>query len=417
MKKVLSRLSFSNAKKIGFMLSAVTMSLTLIPTSAFAIDKEFFSGNDILFYDPDLCVVSGTGTSNLVGNDNLEKILRYFVGKGLTLQQAAGIAGNLQQESGFNPAKIEGGKIAPDDYVPVLGTGFGIAQWTTPKSRQDGLVALSQSSNRKITDLSLQLDYMWQELTTHYAGAITDLKQQTTPDDAAYVFHKDYEGSNDTEAFVKKVRGGNAINIYQQFQSIIPDGTTASSSGAGSSATCTGDGQPTQYVNGFTFYDQYDPQWKDKPYGNSTIGDAGCGPAAMAMIISTLTGQSVTPLDTATYGAAHGTTYEGGKGGSAWNIQTVIGNNWGLQSTKLTPDVAKINDALRHGDLVITSGTGAAPFTGAGHYIVIRAIASDGQWLIGDSDGEAGKANNTKEWDPGYILNIASGDNIWAVSK
>jgi len=416
MKWLFSLLPSLSVKRSSFILSAAVVSLTLIPTSVFAIDESFYSGNDILFYDP-RCAVDGTGTSNLVGNDNLEKILRYFVGKGLTLQQAAGIAGNLQQESGFNPAKIQGGAIADDNYVPVLHIGFGIAQWTQPKSRQDGLVALSQSTNRKITDLSLQLDYMWQELTTGYAGAVSDLKQQTTPEDAAYIFHKDYEGSNDSEAAVKKVRGGNAINIYQQFKSVIPDGSTTANSGSSTSATCTGNGQPTQYVNGFTFYDQYDPQWKDKPYGNSTIGAAGCGPAAMAMIISTLTGQTVTPLDTATYGAANGTTYEGGAGGSTWNIQTVIGNNWGLTSTKLTPDVAKINDALRNGDLVITSGSGAAPFTGAGHYIVIRAIASDGQWLIGDSDGEVGKVNNTKEWDPGYILNIASGDNIWAVSK
>ena len=45
-----------------------------------AVDYDFYSSNDILFYDPtDADCVSG-GAANLVGIDNIEKVLRFYVG-------------------------------------------------------------------------------------------------------------------------------------------------------------------------------------------------------------------------------------------------------------------------------------------------------------------------------------------------
>lgn len=40
--------------------------------------------------------------------------------------------------------------------------------------------------------------------------------------------------------------------------------------------------------------------------GQMNIGRAGCGPTSAAMLISTLTGKEVTPVDTMTWAAAHG---------------------------------------------------------------------------------------------------------------
>lgn len=410
MKKILSKINL-------YLCISLTIFLSLAPTKVYGVDYGFFSTNDILFYDPNDCATSGggSGSSTLVGNDNLEKILRYYVGKGLTLAQAAGIAGNYQQESSFDPAMIQGGDIADDNYTPVNSVGFGIAQWTFT-DRQQPLVDLAKSSNRKITDLSLQLDYSWQELNTNRAGALVTLKEATTPEDAAYVFHRDFEGSNDSEEFVKSVRGGNAKEIYDQFKSIIQDGSGSSSS---SSASCTAEtGSASGLVDGFAIYDQYDPQWADKPYGGSaTIGGSGCGPSAMAMIITALTGKTVTPLDTATYGAANGTAANDGLDGSYWNVQTIIGENWGLKSENIGASVNEINSAIQGGALIITSGSGAAPFTSGGHYIVIRAVTPEGKWLIGDSNGSKGAENSKTEWDPETILNGIAEGNVWAVTK
>lgn len=389
-----------------------TLFCSFLPSKVFGVDYGFYAANDILYYDPTAC--SSDGGGSLVGNDNLEKILRYYVGKGLTLAQAAGIAGNYQQESGFEPLKIEGGAVVDYSYTPVDGEGYGIAQWTFD-DRQGPLMELAKSTNRQYGDLSLQLDFSWQELNGTRAGALPTLKETTTPEDAAYVFHRDFEGSNDSEEFVKSVRGGNAIKIYDQYKGIIADSSGSSSS----SATCNADsGTASNFVDGFAIYDQYDTQWADKPYGGSaTIGESGCGPSAMAMIITALTGQVVTPLDTATYGAANGTTANDGAGGSNWNIQTVLGDHWGLKTTNISADINSINTALQGGALIITSGSGSAPFTSGGHYIVIRAVTAGGKWLVGDSNGSKGTENSKTEWDPETILNGIAEGNVWSVTK
>ena len=411
---------------IAFVLAITTM-LNLFTSQAMAqgVVNPFYSSNDILYYDPNACEVGvNEGTTALVGNDNLEKILRYYVGKGLTLAQAAGIAGNYQQESSFNPAIIQGGAIAGPNYKPVSGVGFGIAQWTFP-ARQDPLVALASSSNRPIIDLGLQLDYSWQEMETGkgHRMKLDVFKATTTPEDAAYVFHRDYEVSADSEAFVKRVRGGNAVNIYNQYKSIIPDGSAQPSTGTGtetaaSTTVCTGDGTTSPYANNqFVIYNQNDPKWANEAYGKSTIGAAGCGPAAMAMIITAFKGNAVTPSETAAYGAANGTLRNEGINGSLANIHSVIGGNWGLKSSQLTPDVAKINAALRDGALIVVSGRGQAPFIDEGHYIVIRGVTATGKWMIGDSNGAIGIENSKKEWDPSTIVTNMDSDNIWAMRK
>lgn len=399
-------------------ISVMILTAVLMPVKAFAADKIFFSLNDIVFYDPDTCIVAnGEGTTALVGNSNIEKILRYYVGKGLTLTQAAGIAGNFKRESGFNPAVIQGGAIANASYKPVNTVGFGLAQWTfTP--RQQPLVNLSKSTNRPITDLNLQLDYTWQELTGSYTNALTNLRKATSPDNAAYVFHRDYEGSADTETQVRQNRGGDALVIYNSYKGVIPDGATTT---AGPSTTCTGKGTASAMVDGFSIYNQYDKQWSDIPYGTGgTVGSSGCGPAAMAMIITALNGSTVTPKDTAEYGASATptTVYEenGIAAGSAHNLHTVIGEHWGLSATYVGKDIAKINQGLRDGGLVIVAGSGPAPFTTTGHFIVIRGVTADGKWKIGDSNGAAGVANSNKEWDPVAIMtNVDS--YSWLLTK
>lgn len=57
-------------------------------------------------------------------------------------------------------------------------------------------------------------------------------------------------------------------------------------------------------------YHQTDHRWKDKPYRvkgeTATIGGSGCGPTCAAMVLETLTGQTVTPVDTCAWSVQHG---------------------------------------------------------------------------------------------------------------
>lgn len=400
-----------------FLVSVLLATMGIGTVRVGALDEVLFSGSNILYYDPgSSCVVGeGEGTNVLVGNDNFEKTLRYYVGRGLTLAQASGIASNFSFESGLNPHAIGGAgentPVAPSNYTPVAGTGFGIAQWEDA-SRQQGLANLAESNDKATTDLLVQLDYSWQELTSTHANALGNLKSTAVANDAAYVFYRDYTDSPDeSEANIRAVRGEEAINLYTQYTSVVPDASSTPTA----SKFCTSYGSPSTFVDNFAIYNQYDPQWKDLPYGISTIGDGGCGPSAMAMIITALLGRNVTPADTASYGAANGTLYRNGEGGSYHNLHTVIGEHWGLSASTVGSNVAAINQGLRDGGLVLISGKGSAPFTAGGHFLVIRAVTADGKWLLGDSNGPAGVENSKREWSPeSMTTNMA---NAWLLTK
>jgi len=109
----------------------------------------------------------------------------YFVGKGLTPFQAAGIVGNLDQESGVNPNSVQSG-----------GPGRGIAQWSVggrwDTSAGDNAVAYAAQHNLGVHTLQLQLDFIWFELTTHGYG-FTQLKATTNVTDATVEFMTRFE--------------------------------------------------------------------------------------------------------------------------------------------------------------------------------------------------------------------------------
>ena len=243
-----------------FILFLVAVISVSTPVQAF--DQQFYAGNDILYYDDrasactplESVTSSGAGTSSADQNKNAEAILRYLTGKGLTLAQASGFVGNMKQESGLNPAIIQGGRIASPGYSPVNGVGFGLVQWTFT-SRQRPLVNLANSTQRSITDMNVQLDYVWQEVNGAYKSTLQALtaNKSITPTEAAIIVHGKtgatrgdprfanapslgYEASADSASAVVNVRGGNAEYFYKMFNGKIADGNGV----AGSTTTVVG---------------------------------------------------------------------------------------------------------------------------------------------------------------------------------
>lgn len=171
-----------------------------------------------------------------------------------------------------------------------------------------------------------------------------------------------------------------------------------------------GNGQDTKFIDGFAIYDQYDPDWRNQPFSSSTIGQSGCGPSAMAMIVTALTGKTVLPPEVA---AISGDLYEPGKG-SKWIIGPFVAGKYGLQSTPIEANVAKISETLINGGLVIAPGQGAKPYTSGGHFIVIRAVTADGKWRVGDSGH---KDTSDKNWDPATLVAMMRDGGVYAITK
>ena len=60
------------------------------------------------------------------------------------------------------------------------------------------------------------------------------------------------------------------------------------------------------------YYNQTDSRWGNKMYGKSgTIGEAGCGPTALAIAVASLTSNQVTPYDVAQWSVENGYRCEG----------------------------------------------------------------------------------------------------------
>lgn len=399
---------------------------------------DFFGSNDIIYYDPnaEVCSIDDVllnsdgsvvlpGAENptdvnsgpLAGNSNAEKIWLFLGSKGLTAEQIAGVLGNFRAESGLDPAIIQGGAIAGPGYTPVNGVGFGIAQWTFT-ARQAPLVALANSTGRSVTDLSLQLDYLWQELNGTHSYALASLKTATTPEQAAYIFHRDFEGSADTEAQVLMNRGGGARLFYEQYKNLssTAEGTGTADSGAATNInsestgpgsafalTCeankakaeaeagTGAALPSSPMHeSFTLFTQCGDQlvggrWGDMkdPQGN-TICKSGSIPTALAVIAKNIGGQNVNPTDTINYYTEN--NLWSASGGSLLNSPVKAASHFGLKAAPILNkgDIAAYKKVFKSGGVVMTISTGSSPFTSNRHPIILRGITNEGNFMIAD---------------------------------
>ena len=60
------------------------------------------------------------------------------------------------------------------------------------------------------------------------------------------------------------------------------------------------------------YYNQMDSRWANIMYGrSSTIGEAGCGPTSLAIVVSTLTGRNIDPVEVSRWSVANGHRCEG----------------------------------------------------------------------------------------------------------
>ena len=131
----------------------------------------------------------------------------FFIAKGLTPVQAAGIVGNLDQESGVDPNSVQYGG----------GPGRGIAQWSVggrwDTSSGDNVTAYASQQGMSRTSLTLQLEFIWFELT-HIGYGYAQLTAATNVTDATLAFMDRYEICG-TCASSQRIAYANAVlNAY-----------------------------------------------------------------------------------------------------------------------------------------------------------------------------------------------------------
>lgn len=163
------------------------------------------------------------------------------------------------------------------------------------------------------------------------------------------------------------------------------------------------------------YFNQLDSRWADTPYGQTgTIGRSGCRPTAMSIVVSTLTGKTVSPVEMSDWAARNGYYVEGV--GSRHSLIPDAAKKYGLSVEGIGKDAQKIVDALADGKLVVAIMS-KGHFTSRGHFIVLRGVTEDGLILVADP---ASKTRSEQLWDLEIILNEANrnagaGGPFWAV--
>ena len=156
----------------------------------------------------------------------------FFVAKGLSKLQSAGIVGNLMQESNVLPGSVQPG-----------GPGRGIAQWSVGgrwnADHDDNMAWYASTHGGSMGSLTTQLDFIWYELETFSSYGLSKLRAASTISGATVVFQQDFEGCGQCEQATR-------ISYAEQVLSAYGGGASGGGGGAagGGGAGGGGGGSP-----------------------------------------------------------------------------------------------------------------------------------------------------------------------------
>ena len=134
----------------------------------------------------------------------------------------------------------------------------------------------------------------------------------------------------------------------------------------------------------FVHYSQSDRRWGSDKLGNSTMKSSGCGPTSLAMAISQLTGEQITPDTVARLGREHLPGY------SKFSLFPSVANKLNMNYNE-GYDRSFIINNLNRGLPVILSGrtkVKGTPYTSDGHVVTATKIVGD-KVFVNDPRGKA----------------------------
>ena len=226
-----------------------------------------------------------------------------------------------------------------------------------------------------------------------------------TKEELWYIDTLQYNGGAyfaDAVFHLTEAQKGPSDDYAQNLSLFLVDGMFPYTGYGGATIPSLGNVRFTDGVTDVVYFNQLDQQYVNKPYGTDNIGGYGCGPTSMSIVVSSLTDDTVDPVEMAEW------AYENGgwcsKSGSYHSLIPSAAQAWRLNVEGCTAsEPQRILDALSDGKLVVAIMT-KGHFTSGGHFIVLRGV-QDGQILVADP---ASYRRSEKLWDLSIILNEAS---------
>ena len=160
-------------------------------------------------------------------------IIRDFLKKqGLSDFATFGLMGNLQAESGLNPKNMENSYekklgFTDDTYTAAVDNGaylnfttdrcgYGLAQWTS-SGRKAGLLDLAKRRAKSIGNISIQLEWLWAELSGAYIGVLNGIKAAHSIREASDIVLTRFECPADQSERAKQNRAAIGEQLYAQY--------------------------------------------------------------------------------------------------------------------------------------------------------------------------------------------------------
>jgi Phage tail lysozyme len=175
------------------------------------------------------------GGGDFSGSSGQAQAMNYFMSQGLTKEQAAGIVGNLMQES----------TAAIDPKAKNASGHRGIAQWDANRWKQ--FEEFAKKNNLDVNTREAQLQWIMQELKTGSGGlSLKTLKTAKTSRESGTMFLEKFERSGEkagSAGFENRMRNAAKLAATKDF------GSTAGAGGKG--------GKIIEYLTGDTSHRGY----------------------------------------------------------------------------------------------------------------------------------------------------------------
>lgn len=163
---------------------------------------------------------------------NDKTIWEFLKAKGLNDFGAAGLMGNLYAESGLSPTNLQNTYnnkfcMTDEEYTTSVdrgsyknfvrdSAGYGLAQWTF-WSRKRGLYNYAKAKGTSIGDLTTQLEYLFQELSSGYQSVLSVLKSATSVLQASNAVLLQFERPADQSVTTQNRRASYGQTYYDKF--------------------------------------------------------------------------------------------------------------------------------------------------------------------------------------------------------
>jgi hypothetical protein len=388
----------NNSKKWIIALVALAMLPVLIIAMLPSIIFGSFSGD-------------GTNSTNAITDDTVLAQNMMDLNTGISTVLSEGLVDVLSRiDTDFAASGCDSMEVNnPYGSDVVFNANYFISMYCASKDQDISSISMADMESILRANEDELYSFTYSDETRYVDGEIDP--QTNQPEQVAVsvrVYEVQYNGEAHFQDHVFALSDDQkllASNYAQNLSILLGDGmyqvlsmTEFSAMGASYEGVVFTDG-----VTQVTYYNQLDSRWANSPYGTDNIGGYACGPTAMAIVVSSLTSETVDPPHMAQWAYENG--YWCSRSGSYHTLIPGASEEWGLDVEGCTAaEPQRIVDALADGKLVVALMT-KGHFTSSGHFIVLRGVTSDGQIMVADPSSYS---RSEKTWDLSIILNEAS---------